>query len=392
MSRIRLPLLLLPAAALLLAARAPHAAGREAREVRWKKTILDRQFRAEGAAAADVNRDGKVDVIAGSFWYEAPDWTPHEITEVKEHNAATGYSDCFLTWAYDVNRDGWPDQLVVGFPGAPAYWYENPGKSGGRWAQHAITDSACNETPHFADVNGDGKPDLLTPHNESQMAYYELCAKPKAGFAQHLIGQPKLPGTERFAHGLGVGDVNGDHCPDILTTRGYYEAPADPRMEPWQFVPANFGPACANMYTHDFDGDGDMDVISSSAHAIGVWWWEQTQGSNGPEFKQHVIDNSFSQSHSMMMVDLNGDRQPDFVTGKRWWAHGPNGDVNPNDPAVLVWYEFRRNGSEVTWIRHQIDDDSGVGTQFTVADVNRDRRPDLVIANKKGVFLFEQVK
>ena len=42
------------------------------------------------------------------------------------------------------------------------------------------------------------------------------------------------------------------------------------------------------------------------------------------------------------------------------------------------------------WVRHQIDDDSGVGTQVVVQDVNGDRRPDVVVANKKGVFLFVQ--
>jgi hypothetical protein len=144
------------------------------------------------------------------------------------------------------------------------------------------------------------------------------------------------------------------------------------------------------MYTEDFDLDGDMDVISSSAHQVGVWWYEQTPGPDGPTFKQHVIDDTFSQSHALMRTDVNGDGHPDFVTGKRWWAHGPNGDVNPNDPAVLVWYEFQRRNREVVWTRHEIDADSGVGTQFTVADMNGDRRPDLVIANKKGVFLFQQ--
>ena len=41
---------------------------------------------------------------------------------------------------------------------------------------------------------------------------------------------------------------------------------------------------------------------------------------------------------------------------------------------------------------HVIDDDSGIGTQFTVADVNGDKLLDVVTANKKGVFLFEQVR
>jgi hypothetical protein len=95
----------------------------------------------------------------------------------------------------------------------------------------------------------------------------------------------------------------------------------------------------------------------------------------------------------MAMGDINKDGTPDFVTGKRFWAHGPSGDVRPGDPAVLYWYELRRPKGKTgspSWTRHEIDNDSGVGTQVQVADVNRDGRLDVVSSNKKGVFVFLQ--
>ncbi len=58
-----------------------------------------------------------------------------------------------------------------------------------------------------------------------------------------------------------------------------------------------------------------MDLISSSAHAYGVWWWENIDGKT---LRQHVIDKSFSQTHAMHYVDINGDGQRDIVTGKRF--------------------------------------------------------------------------
>src|SRR5262245_21706374 len=89
-----------------------------AREVRFKKITLDREFRSEGVAVADVNRDGKTDVIAGNLWYEAPNWTAHEIQPVKQFDAAKGYSNSFVNFAADINNDGWNDQLRIDMPGS----------------------------------------------------------------------------------------------------------------------------------------------------------------------------------------------------------------------------------------------------------------------------------
>ncbi len=41
------------------------------------------------------------------------------------------------------------------------------------------------------------------------------------------------------------------------------------------------------MYVYDFDGDGDNDVLSRSAHQVGIWWHEQTPDG----WKTHEIIN-----------------------------------------------------------------------------------------------------
>lgn len=361
-------------------------------EIMFKKIVIDREFRSEGVAVADVNRDGKMDILAGNLWYEAPNWTPHEIEPVQKFDPAHGYSNCFLCFAADVNGDGWPDEIVIGFPGDKAVWRENPKGAPGPWKEHVIWRSACNESPAFAPLIPHHKPVLVFPFDESQMAWYEPSADPTAQFQCHVISEPKAPGCARFSHGMGVGDVNGDGRPDVICTSGWWEQPKDPRTGPWTFHPFKQMPDCAQIAAYDVNGDGLPDLISSSAHNIGIWWWEQKKGPNGPEFVQHVIDDSFSQSHSLVLADINGDGVMDIVTGKRFWAHGPEGDVEPNAPAVLNWYELRRSHGSVQWIKHPIDDDSGVGTQFTVADVNGDGLLDIVTSNKKGVFLFEQVR
>jgi hypothetical protein len=139
------------------------------------------------------------------------------------------------------------------------------------------------------------------------------------------------------------------------------------------------------MYVHDFDGDGDGDVVGSSAHRRGVWCYEQT----GEGWKKHDIDTSIAQTHALWLADINGDGLPDLVTGKRYYAHNGR-DPGEDEPALLAWYELSRENGRPKWTRHVIDEDSGVGTQFEVIDMNRDGLLDIIVANKRGVFYFEQ--
>ncbi len=183
----------------------------------------------------------------------------------------------------------------------------------------------------------------------------------------------------------------------MICTGGWWEQPADARTsdKPWKFHPADLGPDCANMFAYDIDGDGKADVLSSSAHNYGIWAHIQKPGKDdNPEFlKTDLFPHLFSQSHAMHFVDINGDGLKDLVTGKRWWAHGSHGDADPNLPAVLYWFEAKKDKDGITtFTPHLIDDDSGIGTQFAVADVNGDGLPDIIVSNKKGTFLFEQVR
>jgi hypothetical protein len=90
----------------------------------------------------------------------------------------------------------------------------------------------------------------------------------------------------------------------------------------------------------------------------------------------------------MALSDIDGDGLQDIVTGKRYWAHGPKGDPEPNEPAVLYWFRLTRTATGVQFVPIKIDDDSGVGTQLTVGDLNGDKRSDIIVGNKKGTFVF----
>ena len=378
--------------------------------ITWKKTVLDRAFRSEGVAVADVNKDGKMDILNGECWYEAPDWKRHEICPTKDHAKGQNnvYSNSFACWAEDINGDGYPDLIVIGFPGAPCHWFENPQGKPGHWKQHEIWHSACNETPLYADLLGTGKRVLIMgwqpkgQGNMGQMAYFTPDPKdPTKPWIMHPISEEstkakEIPGTQKFSHGLGVGDVNGDKRMDVICTGGWWEQPAKADGKtPWKFHPAQLGDACADMYALDLNGDGKADILSSSAHRFGIWAYHQRPADEGksPGFvKQELFRELVSETHAMVLVDVNGDGLNDFVTGKRFWSHGRS-EQGADWPAMLYWFEAsKKKDGQITFTPRVIDTDSGVGTQFAVQDVNGDGLPDVVVSNKRGTFLFEQVR
>ena len=158
------------------------------------------------------------------------------------------------------------------------------------------------------------------------------------------------------------------------------------------------------MYVYDVNGDGLNDVITSfAAHGYGLVWYEQVKQNGEITFKEHVILNTeqkpspnkygltFSQLHAVDLVDMDGDGLKDIVTGKRFWAHGAHGDPDPSAPAVLYWFRLVRNKDKtVDFVPHLIDSDSGVGTQVVARDFTGDKKPDIVVGNKKGTFVFIQ--
>jgi hypothetical protein len=358
-------------------------------EIKFKKTRLDDKFRSEGSAVGDFNHDGKLDISAGSVYYAAPDWHLVRVLDQPKEYDPNGYSNSFCNFADDVNGDGRTDLLVVDFPGQQTWWFEQPMKEGEVWTQHVATPVTDNESPGFYDILGGGKRQLLLGYEPGKYIGYAAPAADRlAPWALTPVSKPGAPGTDKFSHGIGAGDVNADGRTDILVREGWWEQPASKSESEWTFHPANFGDNCAQMYVYDFDGDGDNDVLTSSAHAFGIWWHEQTKDG----WQTHEIDKSFSQTHGLCLADINGDKLPDFVTGKRWWAHGPGGDPGSDQPAVMFWFELVRKDGQASWTPHKFDDDSGVGTQFEVADVNGDGLLDVVTANKKGAHYFEQVK
>jgi FG-GAP-like repeat len=365
--------------------------------IHFKKHILSNEFISEGVSVADVNKDGKTDILAGSFWFEAPNWNKHQISKpvyygvgMKETDRIKpneGYSNSFLNFTLDVNMDGWVDMIRIGLPGEEALWYENNKNKAGNWNSHKVYNSVGNESPAFEDVDNDGRKDLIFADSKSKKVVWLSApiSKKDSTWKTYLISNDSLQSTNRYTHGLGFADMNLDGRKDVIVREGWWEAPIDPKTPDWNFHKTDIGQECAQMYLMDLDGDGDQDVISSSAHKYGFWWHQN----EGGKFIHHEFSQIFSQSHNLSLVDINGDGQKDLVSGKRFLAHNA-GDPGDLDPSLLVWFEYIP-GKTPKWFPHIIDSDSGAGLQNVVVDMNKDQKMDIVVSNKKGVYYFEQI-
>ncbi len=397
------------------------------RIIEWQTQQLSDVFFGEGATAGDINRDGKADIVSGPFWYEGPGFQKkHLIYEPKPFNPL-GYSDNFFCYVEDFNGDEWLDVLVYGFPGKDASWFENPKGREGFWERHVVMDVVDNESPDFVDINGDGQRDIVCSTG-GFFGFAEVNRNnPTARWAFRKISDKSAGG--RFTHGLGIGDVNGDGRLDLLEKNGWWEQPESLEGDPvWKKHAVQFsGPGGAQMYAYDFDGDGDNDVLTSLyAHGFGLVWYENLSSEpsintrdgdvafrkheilpgdgwrpnaavdrNDPRLAGNPYGINFSQLHAIDLADIDGDGLKDIVTGKRYWAHGPKGDAEPDAPAVVYWFRTVRSKdadrkTTVSFVPYLIDNASGVGVEVKAIDVNGDDALDIVVGNKKGTFLSTQ--
>ena len=365
-------LLLTLAAAAFVVTRPP--------EIPFEKRTLDLGA-SESAAIADINGDGKLDVVSGENWYEAPHWKKHHFRDILFTN---NYIDDLSTVPLDINGDGHVDLVTVGWFSKKIAWWQNPGSVDGKWQEHIIDSGYPIEFELLVDLDNDGHANEILPEFgdlKAPLAWYERDGH--GGVAKHIVS------SRSYGHGIGAGDVNGDGRNDILTPNGWLEAPADPRTGNWEFHADWQLGDLGFMYTADVNNDGRPDIISSMAHGYGVFWLEHKPDNT---WEKHIIDDSWSQPHAVTLVDFRGTGNIGLLTGKRFMAHNGK-DPGAREPLGVYWYErlIDPASHDVQWVKHVIDygGRTGGGLQIPVADLDKDGDLDFVVAGKSGLFLFE---
>lgn len=358
--------------------------------LKFKKHQID-SLLSEGCTVTDINRDGKLDITCGPNWYEAPDWTPHELREVV---VSGEYMNNYGEVAMDVNRDGWMDIISGGWFIPKLAWYENPGAKGfdQTWKEHVIAnDLNGTEVIYPCDIDNDGRMDVLANFYNMNMpvTYFAYVGMDKSdsGFERRVLG------INGRGHGMGFGDLNGDGRNDVLTPNGWYECPVNPEVEQWTWH-GNFHAHHSGVpiLVDDFNEDDMADIVWGDAHDFGLYWLEQTRDSAGrQQFITHLIDDTFSQIHCPVLVDLDQDGTKDIVAGKRYRGHN-GGDPGAMEPQCIFWYRVEK-GPDPQFTKYTIsyDENIGMGMNTQVVDLDYDGDLDVVAPGKSGLYFVENV-
>lgn len=356
--------------------------------VKWNKILVATE-RFESAGVFDVNGDGVPNIVAGAHWYEKPDIrTRRPVGPVAAYDE---YYDNFSTIPLDVNGNGRLDFITGGWWGNTLRWRENPGDPEAEWPEHIIVQCGNVETTRAWDVDDDGQLEVVPNTPGGPLVVYKLVTDDEGHgtgeFASHVIY------AEKQGHGLGFGDITGNGHGDFVLSRGWLEAPEDPYGGEWIFHPDfDLGSASIPILVVDVNGDSLNDLIVGQSHAYGLDWWEQRIGESGERvWIKHPIDPYNSQYHDLHWTDIDGDGEPELITGKRYRAHCGRDPGAYDDIGI---YTFKWNGesfSKQVIAYGPPGVGAGCGIFFSIADVTGNGRPDIVAPGKDGLYVFENL-
>lgn len=346
----------------------------------WQKQLVDRGGIHNGVVT-DIGHDGDFDIYGANWtgnpparlWENRLDssgvldlWSYHQVTA--NHDQTFG-----LTFA-DVDADGRQD--IVSGP----YWYRNPsGDLMGTWTQQGLPEG-MNAILNL-DVDGDEFPDLIAQKDEGDIAVYWLEPGQEAATSWHEV---KVGTVDRASHALGsqgyrVADVEAGNRPEVFMSSGagihYFVVPEDPAAGNWPRVHVSPNPSDEGFALGDIDGDGHLDIAGTTGDSKHVEWYRNPADGDGNWQAFHI--GSFPEAvfpDRTEVADLNQDGRLDIVVTEE---NGLDSD------AETFWWEQPADPTAGDWTRHLITSQATTNS-LDVADIDQDGDVDVILAEHRG--------
>lgn len=359
--------------------------------VRFERHDIDSFPAGYQVAVADVNADGRPDVIALSTtadrvdWYENPGWRKRPVARTPKNIDLA---------VRDLDGDGRPEiALAAGFyfsesdRGGEIYLLRQTKVLDMTWQRFPIAVDPVVHRLSWGDLDGDGRPELVHAPLFGRGSSGPRDPKPAHLWAFRAPG--KLPGvpwetwkideTLTVLHGLHVADLDGDGRDEILTAsfegicRFDFEGQGPAAR--WKKTviaagarPADSKPGAARGSSEIAPGrlgkDRRMLAAIEPWHGNQVVVYTPPASADGP-WRRRVLDDTLNEGHVLVVADFDGDGADEIVAG--WRAGG--GGLSLYDPADGAGWRFTK-----------IPLDRGIAAEGAVAaDLNLDGRLDLVV-------------
>lgn len=322
-----------------------------------------------GLAFADVDGDGRPDLLSGPYWYRNPGgdltgaWIQSPLPQL-------GGSAADALIATDVDGDSNFDLIGMNQSGG-VYWLERNAGTGA-WSSLAVGDvgvsnhGISSQGYRLADLEPGGRPEIVI--NEDPCYYFRIPANPQAG------GWPRVEAiSSAFTadEEVAVGDIDRDGRLDLVGSNGetgevrWFRNPGNGTGNWTPFLIATI----PNVIFHDrievahLDGDRRLDIVVSEetggASGAETHWFRQPADPTAPDWPTTLLVSQAS-TNSMRVADFDKDGDMDVVTGEHY------GGLE-----VTIW----ENGGAGTFTPHLVD--SGIESHFGTRPFDLDRDGDL---------------
>lgn len=400
---------LLPSAADSSALRAQQGKSKKTKPpLRWRIHEVSKIPDGYQVAVADVNGDGKPDILALSSekpiieWYENPGWRARPITTKTSGNISlapfffTGRPSRGIALATDFS-------LEDSTRGGNLWWAAPPASLDAEWPLAKIGQIPTSHRLRWGDIDGDGRLELVdapllgrgahapdyaigshlswfTMPEEMQRGHSSAMDAPPAAWESHLIDD-----SLTVMHGVLIMDWDGDGRDEILTAsfEGVHLFRSTGRSPNLHWTKTRLG--AGDQPRQSAPGEGGGREVHRGSSEIGVgeiggrrflstiepWHGEQVvvylaphSARPGELWERHVIDSTFHDGHALACADFDGDGNTEIVAGYR-------------GPGTSLFLYSSVDGAGLEWNRETLDTNMSAAG-IALADINGDGRLDIV--------------